>query len=167
MAFLHAQFAKWTLSRAKASQFMQVPFSLPAQNHGRAPSSVQLAATRKMRWKANAQAESKFYSFLTSPPDFSSLVPQSNFILFSSLPPSGVEARLAHLSIPFPILVFQIKLLFAAIFWATWLLRSRIGWGIHVCNISRKSTGNRWLIMILKIDSFYALHQCSCHLVFL
>ena len=148
LAFLCAQFAKWTLPRAKASQFMPVPFSLPAPNHGRVPSSVQLAATRRTQWKANAQAESKYYSSRRFSPWFFIFSSSIKFLIaILPLSPewSWGPACPSVSIIPFSILGFSLKFyLQPFFFWAAWLSGSRIDEAsVYVIYLER-ARGNRW-----------------------
>ncbi|XP_042456554.1 probable protein phosphatase 2C 15 isoform X2 [Zingiber officinale] len=50
------------LLQVKAYQFTPAPSSLPAQSHGKVPSSVSIAATKRMLWKENAQVELKCFN---------------------------------------------------------------------------------------------------------
>jgi hypothetical protein len=68
LVFLHVLSVKLTLLQARASLFMLVLSSPPAQSLGKGLSFVLIAVTRRMPWKENAQVESKWPNSLLFPP---------------------------------------------------------------------------------------------------
>ena len=59
-ACLRVRSARLILNQLKVYQFMPVHYSLRALSHGKALSFVLIAATRRMQWKVNDRAASRF-----------------------------------------------------------------------------------------------------------
>lgn len=64
LGFSHVLYVKLTLLQVRASLFMLVQSSPPAQSPGKGLSFVLVAVTRRMPWKENAQVELKWHNFL-------------------------------------------------------------------------------------------------------